>query len=394
MKISRTKKVIEDRFLRPKSPPVFLWGPPGIGKSQAVEQVAKENDMGFIDFRLAQVDPVDIRGPLMKTTSEKEFKTEIVEDDEELQEYSSKGYECQPLGDGRFLMKKEVEEQNKMEWLSPSMFPDEGEGILFLDELNLAPTAIQNAAYQLVFKNKIGEYELPDGWTVIAAGNKEEHAQVFSMQPPLRNRLFHAEIEPNIEDWRDWALDQTMDKTWAVNDKINPMVLGYLGKQPQDLFDFNPERDQINYPSPRSWELVSYLLDTGSPYSDLKGALGEGAASKFIGFLRTAEDMPDIDRILGGEDIIPERTDIKWAVSSGLISRVKDDPNHLGRLFEYALKLGQDEKGGKEFAVLIGRDAFRAGLNPSDSDRSSKCNEAFIDYAEEFGDYITQSYSM
>lgn len=328
------------------SPPVFMWGGPGIGKSAIVKQIAEERDIGFLDFRLAQVDPVDLRGPLMQT------------------------------------------EDGEMRWLTPSAFPDDGEGILFLDELNLAPTSIQNAAYQLVFKKKIGEYELPEGWNVIAAGNKEEHAQVHSMQPPLRNRFFHIEVEPNSEDWREWALDTDIEKTWAEDNKINSMVLAYLANKPGDLYKFSSDRDRMNFPSPRTWEMASYLLDSGAPYSDLKGALGEQVASEFIGFLRTADDMPNLNRIIEGEDIIPDRPDILYAVATGIVNKVKEEPEHLGRLWEYAVELGEQHKDGTEFAVLIGRDAMRAGLNPSKHDFNEEAYEKFDEYADKYRDAI------
>lgn len=310
-----------------------------------MEQIANEKNIGFIDFRLAQVDPVDLRGPLMKT-------------------------------DG-----------GKVEWLTPSIWPEEGDGIVFLDELNLAPTSIQNAAYSLVFKNRIGEYELPSGWNVVAAGNKEKHAQVFSMQPPLRNRFYHMEVDVNSKDWRKWALDDSIEKTWAKDNVINPMIMAYLSKQPGHLYKFSPERDQLNFSTPRSWEMASFLLDTGSPYSDLEGCLGKTIASKFGGFLRTVKDMPDIEDILEGEDIVPERTDICYAVCSTLVSAVKQEPEYLARLWEYALILG--EKTTEEFAVLLGRDALRSGLDPENEEFGDDVRKAFIKYSKKYKDIVS-----
>lgn len=348
--IGTVKETLARRFMDPQSPAVMLWGGPGIGKSQIIKQIADDRNMTLIDMRLAQIDPVELRGPLMR------------------------------------------DEEGKVTWLTPSVFPDEDSdenGVIFLDELNLAPTSIQNTAYQLIFKGEIGEYELPRGWTVIAAGNKEKHAQVHTMQPPLKNRFYHVEVRASLDDWKAWAYDESTQKTWAPENKINPMILAFLSKNPNFLYKFDPERDTLNFPTPRSWELVSYLLDTGAPYSDLAGAIGENAASQFQGYLRVAEDMPDIDDILEGEDVFPDSPDVKYAVASGLIARVKEKPEYLGRLFEYAVRLGDaDKESGTEFAVLIGRDALKAGLDPDEDPYPEEAKDKFVDYAERYRDSV------
>lgn len=112
--------------------PTFLWGAPGIGKSSIVKQIAQQKDVGFIDLRLALMDPTDLKGiPFY----DKESHTAL--------------------------------------WAPPAFLPREGEGILFLDELNSAAPAVQSSAYQLILDRRVGEYVLPDGWAIVAAGNRE-----------------------------------------------------------------------------------------------------------------------------------------------------------------------------------------------------------------------------
>src|ERR1700733_12693685 len=139
--------------------PLHIWGACGVGKSQIVAQVANDLDCDFLDVRAVQLDPVDLRG-----------LPRIAED--------------QP------------------EWGPPKFLPATGKGILFLDELTSAPQMTQAGCYQLVLDRRLGEYVLPDGWVVIAAGNPASERGVhFSMPRPLRNRFVHLHLEANLSDW-------------------------------------------------------------------------------------------------------------------------------------------------------------------------------------------------
>ena len=145
--------------------PTFLWGAPGIGKSSIVKQIADETGVGFIDLRLALMDPTDLKGiPFY----DKDSHTAL--------------------------------------WAPPAFLPREGSGILFLDELNSAAPSVQASAYQLILDRKVGEYELPDGWAIVAAGNRESDRGVtYRMPSPLANRFVHFEMEVDVNDWRLWA---------------------------------------------------------------------------------------------------------------------------------------------------------------------------------------------
>ena len=130
--------------------PVMLWGPPGVGKSQMVAQVAERHNVPLIDIRLSQMEPSDLRGIPFRA-------------------------------------------EEHVEWAVPAMLPDakrHGEsGILFLDEITSAPPSVSAAAYQLILDRKLGEYEVPDGWAIIAAGNRQgDRGVTYSMPAPLANR--------------------------------------------------------------------------------------------------------------------------------------------------------------------------------------------------------------
>ena len=135
MRPSQVTQALE--YLIKAKQPVMLHGSPGVGKSQVVKQVADKLGIEMIDLRLSQLDPVDLRG-VPSVDKIKVGKTEV----------------------------------GKTNWNVPSFLPTEGNGILFLDEINSAAQATQAAAYQLVLDRKLGDYELPSGWAMVAAGNR------------------------------------------------------------------------------------------------------------------------------------------------------------------------------------------------------------------------------
>ena len=143
----------------------MIWGPPGIGKSSIVAQTAEHHGLAFVDVRLSQLAPTDLRG-------------------------------------------LPVAEHGVSRWYPPEFLPRDGAGILFLDELNLAPPAMQGMAQQLILDRRVGSYVVPEGWFIWAAGNrKEDRAAVFDMPAPLANRFLHLEVEPDFESFKAYALD-------------------------------------------------------------------------------------------------------------------------------------------------------------------------------------------
>ena len=238
--------------------PIFLWGPPGIGKSDIVKQVGDEFDRDVIDVRLSLWEPTDIKG---------------------IPYYNS--------------------DQGTMTWAPPAELPTDPDStaILFLDELNSAAPATQAAAYQLILNRRVGTYILPKGVSIVAAGNRETDKGVtYRMPAPLANRFLHIELRSDYEDWLQWA---------TLN-KVHEQVVGYIGFAKQDLYDFDPKSSSRSFATPRSWNFVSELLkdddlDEFTLTDLIAGAIGEGLAVKFMAHRKVAKQMPDPTEILNGK---------------------------------------------------------------------------------------------
>lgn len=256
--------------------PVFLWGPPGVGKSDVVRQVAQQRDIGLKDFRAILMDPIDFHGI--------------------------------PY----------VSESGKTDWAPPGSFPTSGEGILFLDELNAAPPLTQAALYQLILDRRLGDYILPDGWSVIAAGNRaSDRAVVHRMPSALANRFVHYSLDVNTEDWLDWAYKANIDEK----------VKSFIRFRPGLLHDFQPEKEA--FPTPRTWEFISNMVDKIDPsvqFMTFAGTVGEGAATEFTAFVKNYENMPDMDELIKAPTTtrIPDEVSMLYAITGSLIGRTND----------------------------------------------------------------------
>ena len=247
--------------------PIFLWGAPGIGKSELVAGITDSlpgNNL-MIDLRLALMEPTDLRGYPFRNP-----------------------------------------ETNQMEWSPPVDLPSMEQAelydtiVLFLDELNSAPPSVQAAAYQLVLNGRIGQYEMPSNVRIVAAGNRDtDRGVTYRMPSPLANRFRHINMDVNFEDWSIWATDN----------KVHQDVIGYLTYSKADLFDFDPKTSSQSFATPRSWNFVSEILatagfDTAPDYEqkvEIAGAIGEGMAIKFVEHRKIASKLPNPDQILNGE---------------------------------------------------------------------------------------------
>jgi len=241
--------------------PLFLWGPPGIGKSELVEGIAAELGGLMIDLRLGQMEPTDIRG---------------------IPFYNK--------------------DTGKMDWAPPVDLPDAETAkqypivVLFLDELNSAAPSVQSAAYQLILNRRVGKYVLPDNVVMVAAGNRESDKGVtYRMPTPLANRFVHQEMKVDFASWQEWA----------VKNRIHKDVVGYLSFAKQDLYDFDSKSASRAFATPRSWSFVSQLLDDEVDSETLTnliaGTVGEGLAVKFMAHRKVASQMPSPADILTGK---------------------------------------------------------------------------------------------
>ena len=245
-----------------KKRPLFIWGPPGIGKSDIVEEVTKDLGGYMIDLRMAQMEPTDIRGIPF-------FNKEL----------------------------------GVMDWAPPIELPTEEFAaqypivVLFLDEMNSAMPSVQAVGYQLILNRRVGKYVLPDNVVLIAAGNRDSDKGVtYRMPMPLANRFIHIELRPDFTSWQEWA----------VGKGIHQDVVGYLGFAKQDLYDFEAKSSSRAFATPRTWTFVSELLedddcDAETLYHLVAGTVGEGLATKFMAHRKIASKMPNPSDILSGK---------------------------------------------------------------------------------------------
>jgi AAA domain (dynein-related subfamily) len=248
----------------------MIWGPPGIGKSSIVSQLAQKQGIEFIDVRLSQLAPTDLRG-------------------------------------------LPVAEQGISKWYPPEFLPQKGRGILFLDELNMAPPAMQGVAQQLILDRQVGSYLVPDGWFVWAAGNrKEDRAAVFDMPTPLANRFLHLQVTPDFNSFKAYALETG----------VSEQILAFLAFRPTLLHKLDPQ--QPAWPSPRSWMMASSLHQVGL---DISPAVGQGAAAEFAAFITLYNTLPNLTPILEGKGqqiSFPVEPSVKYATVIGLTVRATE----------------------------------------------------------------------
>jgi MoxR-like ATPase len=271
---------------------VMLWGAPGLGKSSVVSQVAKSNGLSLIDLRLSQLTPGDLRG-------------------------------------------LPVPVDGKSTWYPPEFLPESGKGVLLLDEINMSPPAVQAIAQQLILDRKVGNYCVPEGWFIWAAGNrKEDKAAVFDMPAPLANRFLHFEISADLESFRSWALQQGVDEK----------ILAFLSFRPELLHAVDGKSPA--WPSPRSWAMANALASAKLP---MDAAVGNAAAEEFNAFVSVYNKLPDLDKILAGKSkpSFPKEPSTRFAATVGLSVRAKDSAS-IRAAFEWLL-----DKGGAEWCQLF-----------------------------------------
>lgn len=292
-------------------PSVMMWGPSGVGKSQAVRQIADKISAGtgrrvsVTDVRLLLFNPIDLRG----IPTANEDKTLAV-------------------------------------WLRPKIFDmdpsDDVVNILFLDEISAAPQSVQAAAYQITLDRTVGEHRLPDNCIVIAAGNRVTDKSVaYKMPKALANRLMHIEIETSYKAWREWA----------VRKGINEKITAFLAFKPDYLMKFDPSADDLAFPTPRTWEMVSSILnDIDDNIEDMfvmiAGIIGTGAAVELRTWSRIFDKLPDIEAIFDGRSPkAPSRPDALYALISSMSRYAyehRDETQRIANSIAYADKLPPD----------------------------------------------------
>ncbi|MEY4331788.1 MAG: hypothetical protein RLZZ196_526 [Bacteroidota bacterium] len=333
--------------------PIFMWGPPGIGKSDIIKQLGSELDAHVIDVRLSLWEPTDIKGI--------------------------------PYFDSN---------DNTMRWAPPVELPSKDlasqhkQVILFLDEMNSAAPSVQAAAYQLVLNRRVGTYELPDNVVLVAAGNRETDKGVtYRMPAPLANRFVHLEL---TVDWEDYF-------EWATENKIHKDVVGFLSFSKKDLYDFDPKSSSRAFATPRSWTFVSELLVDDDVDNDtltdlISGSVGEGLAIKFMAHRKHASKMPNPTDILSGKVKKMDSKEIsaQYSLVVSLCYELKDScdkngPNktwssQVNCFFQFMM-----DNFETELVIMGTKVALSQYKLPLDPDEIS----CFDDFHAKFGKYIS-----
>ena len=335
--------------------PLFLWGAPGIGKSDVIHQLGAELDAYVIDIRLSLWEPTDIKGiPYFDSNT------------------------------------------GNMVWGAPAELPTEEFAkqfpaiILFLDEMNSAAPSVQAAAYQLILNRRVGQYRLPDNVFIVAAGNRDADKGVtYRMPAPLANRFVHLEMTVEFADWVEWATEHRVHKD----------VVGYLSFSKGDLYDFDPKSASRAFATPRSWSFVSELLEdddtSESTLMDLiSGAIGEGLAIKFMAHRKVASNMPLPGDILSGKVSKMDTKEISamYSLTVALCYELKDasdknDPafnDMVNHFFRFIM-----DNFETELVVMGTKLALTQYQLPLDPDEIN----CFDEFHDRFGKYIAAAQS-
>ena len=240
----------------------MLWGPPGVGKTSVVQQFAAHLKGDLKDVRLTQIEAVDLKGI------------------------------CVPNYDSRTTT-----------WLPPDFLPKEkgNGGVIFLDELTGAEQRLQVSAYSLLLERRVGDYTVPDGWMVCAAGNGIEHGAVcYEMGTALADRLVHFNVVADPKSFIDWG---------TKSGRIAPEVLTFIQTRSQFL-DGCQERisgGALIGPSPRGWERVSRVLskttDDRLRQLVITGIVGESAAAEFFFVVNEMKDLVSAEDLLKADPV-------------------------------------------------------------------------------------------
>jgi len=289
--------------------PLLISGPPGIGKTQVVQQVADDLGIGCIVVHM----------PVM-----------LVEDFG-IPDISS------------------AKENGHLTYTTPWWWPDverHGErGILLFDDRNQADHSLQKVLANIIEARILHGKKLPDGWAVISTGNRrEDRAGAVRVLSHLANRETELTLDVDVPQWQAWAMSKGIDHR----------LVGFFGFRPHLLCDFDPDRDRN--PTPRAWEAVGRMMENighDSPiFFDLvAGTVGEGAATELLAFVSLHEELPDVSRIVKGEDVVVDtsKMSVMYAATSA-IAAMTETEDHMSNCFKWLKATGR-----KEFEIVYAR---------------------------------------
>lgn len=366
----------------------YIWGPPGVGKSTMVREVAQKKGWDpnrkpgdgpqkffLLDTRAAQLDALDLRGIPTK---------------------GQDGYADW--------------QQFKNVLPHPEIHGEEG--ILFLDELNLADISVQKASYQLILERRLGDYVLGDKVQIVAAGNppKDVPGLVQKMPKPLANRFMHLEVDPPKSD------AQRMDMVrWFYVNNIHPTIIAYLKAKPDAIYDDSNASNELAWASPRTWHALSdeiqnsalgFLDSDGNLTSNpdqllllrqiAANSVGEGRAREYVAYTKCFGTIPDGRTILthGVDEAVKQsgnslpaagQADKFYAISTSVVAHLTalyKQPEVIKHFFEFINKVRQTEA---EFAMFTMQEACRIDFGKEDGLASSLiASKEFVPFAKDF----------
>ena len=306
---------------------LMIWGDPGIGKSTIIRQFTEAAGIGFIDLRLNLYDPTELKGYPIK--------------------YGPAGKE-------------------RMRFAPSGRLPTSGQGIILCDELPSAPPATQNAAYPLVLDRRLDEYELPDGWAVIGAGNYAHNGGVhYPLAPALADRFIHLNLEISHDDW----------DAWAAANGVSGVTRAFIRFRPALLHDVKLRQNGQAFPTPRSWKIADEIYreqwPTDRALEYISGKVSKGPAHEFVAFASVAENLPTAQEIEYAPEVAPVPSDpgAKYAVVTMLESSVT--PKNMGAFATYIKRVDL------EFQAAFMTGVARLGQTK----RELLTTKAFIDWS-------------
>lgn len=266
--------------------PAMVWGPPGVGKSEVAQNIAKKLNMIYLDFRAILFEPIDIKG------------IPSVKDD--------------------------TTTWNIPDFLPPS--DSDEKYLIVIEELPAAPHSVQIALYQLILDRRIHQYTLPKNAYIMACGNKQSDRGQWNRLPAaLASRLIHIDVKVEVDDWLMWAVD---------ND-VSMEVMYFLRYRPELLHQYDPKKNnEFAFPCPRTWKFVDDMFKSSSPvtseleFAGYRGTVGEGAAVEFTGFLQVCRQLPRPETIINDPVNAEVPTDPQVMIATcGSLYRMADEFN-------------------------------------------------------------------
>lgn len=294
----------------------MLHGSPGIGKSDIYRQIADAFGLLLIDERLSQADPTDLRGfprinEELLVAQYIRMETYPVDTDEVPEGYNG--------------------------WL------------LLFDEITSTPPAVQAAAYKIVLDRKVNQQKLHPKCYVAAAGNLEtDNAVVEAMSTALQSRLVHFLVEPDAEQWVEWAESNDVDYR----------ITGFIKHRPALVYTFDPDHTDFTYACPRTWKKLDKLIkvrpdNSVPPVSLAGGAVSHGVAREFRTYCEIYDKLTSITEVVADPDNapVPHEPSHLFAMAGTLANHMK--PTNMDRLIRYVNRIPP------EFQVVCLREAAR-----------------------------------